>query len=88
MMYEPKIRLKVDYPRPMLTRRELTYMALPEGVKLNGCSICGFTAPMVSYGLDKKKDGLLMDLYCEKCNNETGWHPWKETIKIWNGESE
>lgn len=82
-MQEPEIRLIVEYPRDGLTRKELTDMAIPNGIVLDECSICGFSAPTVSYGLDK--DGLVMDLYCEKCNNETGWHPWKETIEIWNG---
>ena len=44
-MQEPEIRLIVEYPRDRLTRKELTDMAIPNGIVLDECSICGFSAP-------------------------------------------
>ena len=69
-IFAPEIRFGMEYREANLSRQELTDKALFKGVELRCCPICGWTAPMVSYGIEKNE--LMMDLYCEKCNFETG----------------
>ena len=80
----PEIRFEVCYPRDNLSRLDHTRLALPKGVELKPCYCCDWDAPMINYGFDGKE--LLMDIYCEKCNFEVLYRPWRTAIEDWNEE--